>query len=233
MVRRPPPGRAGRIWLERRLEVARRGVDVLDHKRQTLLREQQRLAGRLAATAAEWERCATAARAWNDRALAIAGARRIRLGSLHRGGPAQVQIGWQKTLGTPLPADATVSERPALDLVALGSGASVALSARFHAEAVEAAAAHAAVRASYEAITAELVVTTRRVRAIERRWIPDHEEALRRLEFALEERELEDLVRARWALERQDRPRREAGEASSVSAAAATRGVEEASRSGR
>lgn len=202
MVGRRPPGRAGRIWLERRLEVARRGADVLDHKRQTLLREQQRLAVRLAETAVEWQERAATARVWNDRALAIAGPRRIGLASLHRRGSARVRIEWRKTLGTSVPAGATVSESPALDFVALGGGSSVALAARAHAEAVAAAAAHAAVRAAHEAVTSELVATTRRLRAIERRWIPDHEDALRRLELALEERELEDLVRARWALER-------------------------------
>ena len=55
------PGRAGRLWLLRRLDVARRGADVLDQKRQTLLREQERLAKRLAETTTEWERRAVAA----------------------------------------------------------------------------------------------------------------------------------------------------------------------------
>ena len=40
---RVPPGRAGRLWLQRRLEIARGGVEVLHEKRQALLREQQRL----------------------------------------------------------------------------------------------------------------------------------------------------------------------------------------------
>ena len=202
-MRGPPPGRAGRIWLERRLDVARRGADVLDQKRQTLLREQQGLTRRLAETAAEWERSATEARTWNDRALAIAGARRLRLASLHRRGPARVQIEWRKALGTSFPAEAVVSSPRPLDLVATGGGSSVALAARAHAEALAAAAAHAAARAAYEALTRELVATTRRLRAIERRWIPEHEAALHRLELVLEARELEDAVRARWALERQ------------------------------
>ena len=39
MPLRVPPGRAGRLWLVRRLEIARRGVNVLDQKRQALVRE--------------------------------------------------------------------------------------------------------------------------------------------------------------------------------------------------
>lgn len=204
-MRAPPPGRAGRIWLERRLEVARRGADVLDQKRQTLLREQQGLASRLAAAAAEWDRRAADARVWNDRALALVGARRLRLASLHRRERARVRVEWRKALGTSFPADATVSAPPPADLVALGGGSSVALAARAHTEALSAAAAYAALRAAYDAITAELVATTRRLRAIERRWVPEHEAALHRLELVLEARELEDAVRARWALERQER----------------------------
>ncbi len=203
MANRVPPGRAGRLWLERRLEVARRGADVLDQKRQILLREQQRLSGRLVESAAEWERLSGEATQWNDRALAIAGARRLRLASLYRRDHAEVVVEWRNALGTLFPAEAIVRPAWSPDFVALGGGSSVALAARAHTEALAAGAVHAAVRAAYEAISAELAATTRRLRAIERRLIPEHEAALHRLELTLEERELEDAVRARWALERQ------------------------------
>lgn len=52
-----PPGRSGRLWLTRRVQVARRGADLLDRKLRIL---QAELDGRRAAaaqTAAEWERC--------------------------------------------------------------------------------------------------------------------------------------------------------------------------------
>ena len=221
----PPPGRAGRIWLERRLEVARRGADVLDQKRRTLLREQQRLAARVIEAEAEWIRCAADARDWNDRALALAGARRLRLAALHRRGRARVRVEWRKALGTSFPADAVVAPPPPTDLVALGGGSSVALAARSHSQALAAAAAYAALRAAWEAITTELVATTRRLRAIERRWVPEHEAALHRLELVLEARELEDAVRARWALERQQRAERP-----ELSEAGVARAGEEASR---
>ena len=204
MTIRVPPGRAGRLWLVRRLEVATRGADVLDQKRQTLLREQQRLSVRLAEAAAEWERKAAEAARWNDRALAIAGPRRLRLASLHRRGLAEVTVERRNALGTVFPEAATViglGEAP--DFVSLGGGASVALAARAHTDALAAAAGHAAARAAHEAIAAEFAATTRRLRAIEHRWIPDHEAALRALELTLDARELEDTARGRWALERQ------------------------------
>ena len=94
---------------------------------------------------------------------------------------------------------------PPRDLVALGGGSVVALAARAHAHAVAAAAEFAAARAAHEAIAAELAATARRQRAIERRWIPEHEAALRRIELALDEREREDVARVKWALDAGDR----------------------------
>ena len=38
-----PPGRAGRLWLQRRLQVARRGADLLDRKLRLLADELGRL----------------------------------------------------------------------------------------------------------------------------------------------------------------------------------------------
>ena len=57
----------------------RRGAEVLDQKRQTLLREQQRLAGRSPRPPPGGSGGPRAAAGWNDRALAIAGERRLRL----------------------------------------------------------------------------------------------------------------------------------------------------------
>jgi len=190
----------------RRLDVARRGVDVLDQKRKALLRQQQRLSEALAVAAEEWERRACEAVRWNDRALAIAGERRLRLAARHGARRCEVTVEWENALGTLFPARATVRFGPAADLVALGGGSSVALAAQAHADALAAAAVLAAAHAAYDAISAELAATTRRLRAIERRWIPEHEAALLRLELALDEREREDIARVHWALERRAVP---------------------------
>ena len=202
MALRAPPGRAGRLWLTRRLEIARRGVDVLDQKRQALLREQQRLELALAAASGTWERLGPEASAWNDRALAIAGERRLRLAAGRAGGSCQVDVEWRNALGTVFPAAATARPSAASELVALGGGSAVALAAQAHAAAVGAAVAQAAARAAHDAVAAELAAATRRQRAIERRWIPEHEAALARLELTLDEREREEIARARWAAER-------------------------------
>ena len=52
-----PPGRAVRLWLTRRLQVARRGADLLDRKLQILQAELGRRRADAAQTAAEWDRC--------------------------------------------------------------------------------------------------------------------------------------------------------------------------------
>ncbi len=202
MAIRVPPGRAGRIWLLRRLEVAYRGADVLDQKRRTLLRERQRLAERLGAVAADWKLAARAAAAWNARAQALAGQRRLRLAALHSG-TATVTVAWRNVLGVLVPIDARFEPGDRPDFVALGGGASIALAAQAHTKALSAAAVYAATRAAHDAIASELATTTLRLRAIEQRWIPDHEAALKALELTLAENELADIARVRWASERQ------------------------------
>ena len=47
-----PPGRAGRLWLTRRLQVARRGADLLNRKLQILQAELGRFRDAEARTAA-------------------------------------------------------------------------------------------------------------------------------------------------------------------------------------
>jgi len=182
--------------------VARRGAEVLDEKRRTLLREQQRLAVRLAEAGADWEQRAGEAARWNDRAATIAGARRLRLAGAHRGDRAEITVEWRNTLGAVFPAGASVRLGKHPDFVGLGGGASVALAADAHTTALQAAAAYAAAAAAHEAVRAELAATARRLRAIEHRWIPEHEAALRRLALELDQMELEDRIRVRWSLER-------------------------------
>jgi V/A-type H+-transporting ATPase subunit D len=196
---RIPPGRAGRLWLMRRLEVAGRGAEVLDQKRRTLLRERQRTAAALAEATEAWGRLARLAAQANDRALALAGARRLRLAAVHRGRPAAAEVTWKNTIGTLIPTGIRLDLADPPDYVALGGGSAVALSAEAHRRALAAGAAHAVARAAHEAIETEFAATTRRLRAIERRWIPEHERALRRLELELAERDLEDIARARFA----------------------------------
>ena len=100
-----PPGRAGRLWLVRRLAVARRGADLLDRKHRILLAEPARLRDAAARTAAEWDRCCADAGRWLLRASLLGGERAIRLAA--DGSAADVTISYGITMGVRHPDSAT------------------------------------------------------------------------------------------------------------------------------
>jgi len=199
---RTPPGRAGRPWLVRRLSVARRGADVLGDKRRALLRERDRFAELRAEAQATWESAVRDADAWLRRALLISGQRSFELARFHVPEPADVRLTWRRSLGVSYPTDAEVRLPATPDLVAPGGSSALPAAASAYGRAVEAGAHLAAVATALERIDAELAATTRRLRALERRWIPAHEEALAALSLALDESEREDAIRGRWFVER-------------------------------
>lgn len=203
MALRTPPGRAGRTWLARRLEVAERGVEVLEEKRRVLLRERSRLRPLLEAAAVEWRAAATTADEWLARATVLSGAERLRLARLDAE-PASISVRWRNALGVELPHDPRLVLARSPDPTRTGGSAALALAEEHHRDALTVAARHAALRCAHARVSAELERTVRRQRAIERRWIPLHVDALAALELALDEAEREDTARARWASERQD-----------------------------
>ena len=198
MPLRVPPGRTGRPWLLHRLEVARAGADVLEEKRRALLRRRDRLALEVAEAEREWERLARDALALHRQALVLSGARRLRLAAFYGGGRADVRVRYRNLLGVTLPDPAEIDFTEPVDLVPLGASLPLALAAGAHRQALEAAARYASVREAHRRVSEEARSTARRLRAIEQRWIPRHEEALARLELMLDELEREDAGRVRW-----------------------------------
>ena len=197
MALRIPPGRGGRLWLERRLEIARRGAEVLDRRRRALLRLERGLADEVEASREEWEREAREAAVWLARAATLAGARPLRLAVLHTPAPVAARVEWQRTLGVVYPAGCTLGPAPQTDTGALGGSAAVAVAATAHRRALVAAARHAVARTAHELVTSELAAVAVRARAIERRWLPLHQQALTALELQLDETDREEAVRAR------------------------------------
>jgi V/A-type H+-transporting ATPase subunit D len=202
MPLRIPPGRAGRTWLTRRLEIGRRGGDVLEEKRSALLRERRRLEPLVAAAEADWLEAATAAEEWLARAIVLSGAHRLRLAKAYAGQAPTITVRWRNTLGVDIPGEPELELAPSRDVARIGGSAALAIAEEHHRDAIRAAARHAALRTAQERVTRELERTTRRLRAIERRWLPLHAEALSALELSLDEAEREDTARARWASER-------------------------------
>lgn len=194
-----PPGRAGRLWLERRLAVARRGADLLDRKLRILAAELDRLQTAAAATRQEWEqRCGEAERALL-RASLLGGQRSVRLAAGREF--AEVTINYTVTMGARHP-DGTDCSVPG---PATWDGPALAAARQAHADALAAAVRHAAASAAVTVIEAETAATRYRLRAVRDRWIPRLAEALTQVEFVLEEQERADGARLRQAL-RQPRP---------------------------
>ena len=209
---RTPPGRAGRPWLAHRLAVARRGADVLDQKRRGLLRERTRLVTIVGEARDTWEHAVREAEVWLQRALLISGQRSFELARFHVPEQAEVRLTWRRSLGVVYPSDAEVRLPSTPDLIAPGGSSALATAASAYGRAVEAGARFAAARSALDRVEAEFAATTRRLRALERRWIPAHEDALAALALGLDETEREDAIRGRWFIERRaDADRRGTG----------------------
>lgn len=198
---RPPPGRAGRLWLLRRLAVAERGHDVLEQKRRALLRQLERLEEELTEARREWEEEARGAETWWQRAAVLAGERPLELAREAVPPAADVRLAWRNSLGVVYPADVETAV-PGSELVPAGGSAALAYAAEAHRRALEAAARLGASQRARDRTKDELRTTTTRLRAIERRWLPAHEQALSALQLALDENDREDATRVRWFVRR-------------------------------
>ena len=195
-----PPGRAGRLWLTRRLQVARRGADLLDRKLRILQSDLPRFRQEEAATAAEWrDRCRQAER-WLVRASVLGGERAVRIAA---DGPlAAVTVPFTVTMGVRHPASAACL----IPAAGTWAGPTMTWARQAHAAALVAAVQHAAAAETLRAYEAEVRSTRYRLRAIQDRWIPRLEQALTEVSEALEEQELADAARLRLAVTSGRRP---------------------------
>jgi vacuolar-type H+-ATPase subunit D/Vma8 len=175
----------------------------MDQKRRGLLHERTRLVTTVSEARDAWESGVHEAEVWLQRALLISGQRSFELASFHVPEQAEVHLTWQRSLGVVYPSDAEVGLPPTPDLIAPGGSSALPIAASAYGRAVEAGARFATARSALDRVEAELAATTRRLRALERRWIPAHEQALAALALELDETEREDAVRARWFVELQ------------------------------
>lgn len=186
------------MWLVRRLQVAGRGAELLERKRQVLLREQARVRAEAASARQSWEEAAAQAGVWGMRAAMLDGAARLDLLARHIHDRAYVQVSWSNVMGARLPAAEPVLIPDPPKLSGLGGSAATVELARVCAAALQAAARCAAAERALRALSAELVRTSRRLRALQQRLIPQHEQALARLDLVLDEGQREQAIRVRW-----------------------------------
>ena len=205
LVPRHPPGRGGRLWLQRRLVTARRGAELLDLKLRLLRREEERFAALAQRTGASWEERCTEAERWLLRAAVVGGQRGLRPD--RRGEVATVDISWASVMGVRYPAAATCRIPTEPSDVPVSATAAVPLAAAAYRAALAAGVSHAAAQAAARVVAAEVVTTRGRLRAIEDRWVPGLKAALHVLEVGLDELESAESVRLRWAAGRQGRLR--------------------------
>jgi len=197
-----PPGRAGRLWLEQRLQVARRGADLLDRKLRILQSELAERQDAAELTRQEWEQCCADAERLLLRAALLDGQRAIRLAA--DPGTADVRVSYTVTMGVRHPSSATraIPEPP------MWTGFALAEARNAHRAALGAAVAHAVASAALRVIEAETAVTRYRLRAVRDRWVPHLEQARAELIFALDELERADNARlSRAASLASSRPR--------------------------
>jgi V/A-type H+-transporting ATPase subunit D len=198
---RRPPGRAGRLWLLRRLAVARTGYDALEQKRRALAQQLERLDELIGEARREWDERAREAEVWWQRAAVLAGERPLELACDSINGRAEVRLAWRNALGVVYPSDASVA-LPTTELVPSAGSSAVAFAADAHRHALEAAAELGATELARARTERELRATTQRLRVLERRWIPSHEHELREVELALDESDREEAARVRWVIRR-------------------------------
>jgi V/A-type H+-transporting ATPase subunit D len=202
-LRRVPPGRAGKLWLVRRLRTGRLAADLLDRKLRILTDRQRELAELVERTGQQWRAAWQEADRWGRRGAVLGGRRELRLAALAE--PARVEVDWADLMGLRYPAGArcTVPD-PGPGDRGPGTAALVAAAAAYRA-ALPAAASHAAATAAAASVAAEIAGTRRRQRAIADRWVPTLESALRERAARLAEDELAERVRLRWAAGRPGR----------------------------
>lgn len=201
-----PPGRAGRIWVRRRLATAQRAAQLLDRKLQVLRSEQARLRDEDARAERLWTEANAEAQRWLLRSAVLGGEREIRMAAAP---PVVVEVSWPTVMGTRYPA---VERITAPDPVA-GSSRSpgtsaVHLTASAFTRALDAAVRRAAASGALAAVTAEVTRTAQRLHAIDDRWVPRLEAAREAVSRRLDEAERDETIRLRWATARRGAQRR-------------------------
>jgi len=204
-VRSIPPGRAGRLFLLAKIGAARRSSELLDQKRQLLMREEARVATLFDSTRDEWDRACGEADEWLARMTLLGGQRELQVLASGREGRAELEVEWKSWMGFEQPA-AGRSELPRADPLLDASGnAAGAPAVDAYRRALEAALAHGVAAEARRRVISELSSTRRRLRSITHRRIPALELLLHELELRLDAAELEEHVVSRWARQSQAR----------------------------
>jgi len=194
-------GRAGKVRLERRLLTARRGAELLDRKQQIMADELDRLELHADGIRHDWEDRAREAAVWLGRTAGLDG--RAQIEGASPVDPAEIEISWGGAMGVSFPEDAQC-RLP--DAPMPGGSSALSYAALAHRSALTAAVQHAAVQRAVLLLSTELTATRTRQRAVENRWIAKLEDEVAAIHRALEDQELEESLRVRWAADANEKP---------------------------
>lgn len=161
-----------------------------------LFPEQQRLAALAARHRADWVSACADADAWLLRAALLGGQDALR-GATGRE-PVSVQVRWATSMGLSYPSGAELSPlstQPPLPT----ANAAVGPAATAFRAALVAGVNTAVAEEGVRRVDAEIALTRRRLRALEKRWLPWLHQELVDLELALEQTEQDDALRLRRA----------------------------------
>jgi len=197
---RVPPGRMGVMWLRERLAVADRAREVLEEKLEALTQERHKVRAQLAELEAEWRQAlATAEHALLSAELAGGVAQVARVSALSL--PASAEVTRGRTLGVSHPSSVEVTVPPWL-ATPWAQTSALRFAAAAYGEALIAGARFAATQRALTVLDREQERTVRRLRSIERRWMPELEAEVLQRARALDEAEREDTVRISWVARR-------------------------------
>ncbi|MFZ2013470.1 MAG: V-type ATP synthase subunit D [Nocardioides sp.] len=185
------------MWLARRLQTAQRGRDQLDRKLRILVQDQERMRILAERAGAEWRTAFKEADTWLLRAALLGGQDAIRAAAA--GSPAEVDVTWVSEMGLTYPAAVELRSAPG-PARSVDANAAVAPTVAAFRAALLAGARSAAAEEAVRRLEQETALTKRRLRALEKRWLPWLQVGLRERELLLEQAEQEDGVRARRAL---------------------------------
>lgn len=194
-----PPGRAGRVWLRRRLDVAARGAELLERKLRILVGEEQSLALLAERTRVEWEDAVRELEQWTLRGSLLSGERGLRLAG--DASPAEVEVAWRLTMGVRYPAAGSCRLPPRSSAHATPDNTALVHAVAGAERAVRAGVDHAVAVTALGAMREEISSTRRQLRAVRDRWIPRLEAAHRSVTVALDDQENDEGIRLRWAAE--------------------------------
>jgi V/A-type H+-transporting ATPase subunit D len=190
-----PPGRMGKLWLLSRLELAERGVSLLEEKLRLLGERRDELYRRAEDARRDWYCACREADSWGLRAVLSGGQRAISLAVPRE--RASITIEWAATAGVRYPDRAECTLPPHDSQTEIHISAATVGAARAHRAAVLAAAQCAAAESALATIEREYRATQLRARALNKHWLPRLHDDLARVEMELEEQDRAEAIRLR------------------------------------